>query len=111
MSISIVVSPKLKFKVKGTLKNAAGADQPFDFDLTCRRLDVDEIQELKNEDGSYVYADFMADVIDDWSGVKTADNQAIPYSTDSWAALCKIPGVAALAWATFMRENGAKEKN
>lgn len=111
MSISIVISPKVKFKVKGTMKNEAGVDQPFDFDLICTRLDTEEIQAMKTEDGSFVFSDFMADVIEDWSGVKSEDKQAIPYSVESWKALSKIPGVAALAWQTFMRENGAKEKN
>jgi len=111
MSISLVVSPKVKFPVKGSIKNEAGVDQPFDFTLTCKRLDTEEIQAKKNEDGSYVYVDFMADVIEDWSGVKDGDKQAVPYTPDAWQALSKIPGVAALAWHAYMRENGAKEKN
>ncbi|CAN7410571.1 hypothetical protein LJR074_002597 [Acidovorax sp. LjRoot74] len=111
MSISLVVSPKVKFPVKGSIKDESGVDKPFDFTLTCKRLDTDEIQAKKNEDGSYIYADFMAGVIEDWSGVKDKDNQAVLYTTDAWQALSKIPGVAALAWQAYMRENGAKEKN
>lgn len=111
MSISIVVSPKVKFKVKGFIKNEAGVDQPFDFDLICRRLDADEIQDQKSEEGTYIFADFMGAVIEDWSGVKSEDKQPVPYSAESWAALAKIPGVASLAWSAYMRENGAKEKN
>lgn len=111
MSISIVISNKVKFKVKGFIKNEAGVDQPFDFDLICRRLDTDEIQEQKSEDGAFVYADFMEAVIEDWAGVKDDNKQAVPYSDGAWRALAKIPGVAALAWSSYIRENGAKEKN
>lgn len=111
MAISLVVSNKIKFKVKGTLKTESGADQPFDFDLVCKRLNTDEVQSLKNEEGSFVYADFMGHVIEGWDGVKDEAKQPVPYTVDAWEALAKIPGVAALAWATYMRENGAKEKN
>lgn len=111
MSISIVVDGKVKFRVKGVFRNGEGVDQPFDFGLRCKRLDTDEIEALKTADGSFIYVDFMASVIEEWFDVKDDNKQAVPYTTDAWAALSKTPGVAALAWGTFMRENGAKEKN
>ncbi|MFN7155083.1 MAG: hypothetical protein ACK4OE_15470 [Acidovorax sp.] len=114
MSISIVVDNKVKFRVKGSFRNGEGVDQPFDFGLRCKRLDTDAITDLKSSDGSYIYADFMAAVIEEWfdvNGGGADGKKAVPYTTDAWHALCKTPGVAALAWATYMRENGAKEKN
>jgi len=111
MSISIIVDSKVKFRVKGSFRNSEGIDKPFDFGLLCKRLDTDEIEALKTPDGTYVYSDFMASVIEDWYDVKGKDNQPVPYGTDAWLALCKTPGVSALAWGNYMRENGAKEKN
>ncbi len=111
MAISIVVDNKVKFKVAGKLKSAEGVDKPFDFDLVCKRLDADEIQAKRSEDGGFVYADFLADVVEGWSGVKDGQGQPVPFSAEALASLNKIPGVAALAFHTFLRENGAKEKN
>lgn len=111
MSISIVIDDKVKFRVKGCIRNGGGADQPFDFGLLCKRLSTDEIDQQKTPEGAFVYADFMASVIEDWYDVKGADKQALPYSPEAWQGLCKMPGVAALAWGSYMRENGAKEKN
>lgn len=111
MSISIVVDNKVKFKVKGTIKNGEGVDKPFDFDLVCKRLDADEIQAKRSEDGGFVFVDFMSDLIEGWSGVKDGAGAPVPFSADAWAGLAKIPGVAALAFHAYLRENGAKEKN
>lgn len=111
MSISIIVDNKVKFRVKGSFRNSEGVDKPFDFGLLCKRLDTDQIEAHKTPDGTYIYSDFMASVIEDWFDVKGENNQAVPYSAEAWQALCKTPGVSMLAWGNFMRENGAKEKN
>jgi hypothetical protein len=104
MGIKIVISNTVRFKVKGTLKDEAGVDQPFDFSLTCMRLDSEQIQaKLRSESD--------ASVIEDWSGVKDADDKPLPYSEDNLRALCRIPGIAALAFRTYLLEVGAKEKN
>jgi hypothetical protein len=110
MAIKIVVSPTLKFKVRGTIKDEAGTDQPFDFWLTARRLDADQIQaKLREGDNSVV--DFMVDLVDDWLGVKDADDKPLPYSEAAYRELTKIPGVAQVAFRTYLIEAGAKEKN
>jgi hypothetical protein len=111
MSIKIVISNTVRFKVKGTIKDEAGTDQPFDFALTCMRLDADQIQsKLRGETDASVI-DFLADVVEDWTGVKDADDKALPYSDDHLRALCRIPGIASLAFRTYLTEVGAKEKN
>lgn len=111
MAIKIVVSPTVKFKVKGTIKDGNGVDQPFDFSLTCKRLDAEQQGALKDESGSIVYADFMAAVIEDWDGVKDGNDAVLPFTVENWHALAKVQGVAQLTWLTYMRESGAKEKN
>ena len=87
MAIKIIVSNKLKFKVKGTIKDEEGRDQPFDFTLTCTRLDQDQIKAKlgPNADDTSV-VDFMLE-------------------------LCRIPGVSVVAFRTYLAEVGAKEKN
>jgi hypothetical protein len=111
MSIKIVVSPRVKFKVRGTIKDEAGVDQPFDFWLTCRRLDTDAMQDKMRERGDASITEFMLEVIEDWAGVKDADDKPLQWSEDAWRALCRQPGVAMLSYRTYLTEAGAKEKN
>jgi hypothetical protein len=111
MGIKIVISNTVRFKVKGTIKDEAGTDQPFDFALTCMRLDSEQIQAKLRGEGDASVTDFLCDVVEDWSGVKDADDKALPYTEDNLRALCRIPGIAALAFRTYLTEVGAKEKN
>ena len=111
MAIKIVISDTVGIKVKGTINDAAGVPQPFDFALTCNRLDADQIQsKLQNQSDASI-AGFLADVVQGWSGVRDGDDKPIAYTEDNFALLCKIPGVAALAFRTYLAEVGAKEKN
>lgn len=111
MAIKIIVSDTVAFKVRGTINDAAGAAQPFDFKLTCVRLDTDQIEGKLKGNADASLADFMAEVVEDWSGVKDADDKPLPYSEASLRQLCKIPGVAAVAFRAYLSEVGAKEKN
>lgn len=110
MAISIQISDTVGFKVKGVINDSAGIAQPFDFKLTCNRLTSEEIQAAIS-DKEETLGDFLATVVQDWSGVKDAANANVPYSTDALKQLCKIPGVAFLAYRTYLSECGAKEKN
>lgn len=113
MSIKIVVAPKVKFKVKGTFADENGKDVPFDFSLTAKRLDMDQIAEQTAQVAERTNSarDFLVGVIEDWSGVNDADGQAIPFSTDALDSLLKLPGVVLLVFRAFLDNNGAKEKN
>lgn len=66
MGIKIVISNTVRFKVKGTLKDEAGVDQPFDFSLTCMRLDSDQIQAKLRSESDASVIDFLADVVEDF---------------------------------------------
>ena len=111
MAIKISIGNKVRFKVRGTLKDENGNDQPFDFSLTCVRLDADKIQSKLRSDSEASVTDFLADVAEDWTGVKGADDKDLPYSTDNLRELLKIVGLATLAFHTYLKEVGAKEKN
>lgn len=110
MAIKIVVSSTCKFKVRGTIKDEAGTDQAFDFWLTARRLDAEQIQ-AKLREGETSVVDFMVEVVEDWSGVKDADDKPLPYSEAAYRELARIPGVAQVAFRAYLNESGAKEKN
>jgi hypothetical protein len=111
MAIKIIVSDTVGFKVKGTINDAAGIAQPFDFTLTCTRLDADQIQSRLNVGSEVSIADFMVDVVSGWSGVRDGDDKNLPYSEDALRQLFKIPGIGGLALRTYISECGAKEKN
>lgn len=111
MGIKIVVSDTVGIKVKGAINNEAGTPQPFDFGLTCRRLGADEIRDRLSAGEETSLEDFMVGIVMGWTGVKDADDKPLDYSEDNFRALCKIPGVAALAFRTYLAESGAKEKN
>ena len=111
MAIKIVISDTVGFKVKGTINDAAGVAQPFDFGLTCTRLDAEQIEKRLKSDSDASIADFLADVIEDWTGVRDADDKQIPYTEAALRQLCNIPGVGGLAFRTYLAEVGAKAKN
>lgn len=111
MGIRIVIEDKVRFKVKGVIRDGAGADQPFDFSLTCLRLDADAIKARLSNDSDASVVDFLADIVEDWSGVRDEDDKPVAYSEDALRTLCRIPGVAAVAFRTYLAECGAKEKN
>lgn len=111
MALKIVVSKTLKFKVKGTFKDEAGNDQPFDFTLTCKRLDQDQINERVISRTDVVVREFLQGVITDWSGVLGEDGQLIPFTPEALGQLFGLPGMPMLVMRTYLAEVGAKEKN
>lgn len=111
MAIKIVVSDKVGIKVKGSIQDETGTAKPFDFNLVCQRLDADQITARLKDETDKTLTDFMIDVIEDWSGVRGGDDKPLAYTQDSYRALCRIPGVATLAFRAYMTDVGAKEKN
>lgn len=111
MAIKIVISDTVGIKVKGAINDAAGNPQSFHFGLTCNRLDSEQIKNKLTSDSEASITDFMADVVQGWSDVRDADDKPLPYSADALRQLFLIPGVAGLAFRTYLAEGGAKEKN
>lgn len=111
MAIKIVVSDTVGFKVKGTINDASGVPQAFDFGLTCVRLDADQIQAKLKGDTDASIIDFLADIVEGWSNVRDAEDKPLAFTEASLRQLCKIPGVAPLTFRTYLTEVGAKEKN
>jgi hypothetical protein len=111
MAIKIVVSDTVGIKVKGTINDSAGIAQPFDFSLKCIRLDADQIQDKLKSESEASITDFLCDVVEGWNGVRDANDAQLPYDEKAMRQLCKIPGIAAVAFKTYLAEVGAKEKN
>ena len=111
MSIKIVVSNTVAFSVKGTINDSAGIAQPFSFKLTCLRLEQEQITNKLKADSESSTVDFLVDVVEDWSGVRDADDKPVSYSEEALRQLCKISGVSAVAFHAYLAEVGAKAKN
>lgn len=111
MSIKIVVSDTVGIKVKGTINDPAGVPQPFDFGLTCTRLDTDQIKAKLTNESEAMLTDFLTDIVHGWSNVRDADDKPLPFSPENLRQLCRIPGVSSMTFKTYLSEVGAKEKN
>lgn len=99
----------VKFKVKGTVKDAAGLDQPFAFDLEAHRVSQDDVQSIISSGEKTV--DVMAEKLIGWVGVKDGAS-TIEYSAENFRALCgEYPGLSNLVFTTYLAEVGAKAKN
>ena len=109
MSIRIQVSDIVRCTVKGTIADENGTPQPFDFAFLARRLDAEQLADTLNSDARI--ADFLAGIVTGWSGVKGADNDAVPYSEGALRQLLLIPGLARLMLAAYVADCGAKAKN
>lgn len=110
MAIKIVVSDTVAFKVKGTINDAEGKPEAFDFRLTCKRLDAEEIKTVVSDNEGTI-KEFLQDTITGWSGVQDGNGASLPYSADALAQLLLIPGLSAQIFRTYLAEVGTKEKN
>jgi hypothetical protein len=114
MAIKLVISNKVTFKVEGFINDEAGKKQPFNFKLTCDRLSVEDLQAIDQEEfmrDKNAVPDFMVNVAKGWADVTDEDGNPEPFSTGALRKLFQIPGVAGIAFATYMSECGAKAKN
>lgn len=109
MAIRIEVSNKVGVKVAGSIKDEAGAAQPFDFTLICKRMTEDELAERLK--GDEKIREFMLEIVEDWKGVKDEEGGSVPFSDIALADLFKIAGMAGLAFNCYLRDVRTKEKN
>lgn len=119
MSICYEIDDIVKFIVKGSFADRTGKDQPFNFTLTCERVDPDAIDEfLKTlSNGGKIIDFFLADGVSSehrtlgWTGVKTKTGAEVPFAADELQKLFKLPGIPVLAWRRYLEEIQAKAKN
>lgn len=111
MTICIKVSPTVQFTVKGSINDERGQAQPFQFRLTCKRLDTEQFREATRDIEGRPLVDFMVPLVEGWSGVKDPKGDDVPYTPEALRELCRIPGVAQLVLNTYAIEAGARAKN
>jgi len=109
MSLKIIISDKVRFKVSGKLKNESGGDDAFAFDILAKRISTETLSGLKDTDQSI--ADFIADVALDWFGVQDADGAPLEFSAHALRQLLGIAGMATFIFAEYIRACGPREKN
>ena len=111
MPINIIVDNIVGITVKGVITDALGEGQPFDFFLTCKRLDADELKARLTGRTESSITDFMIEVTSGWSGVKGEEDKTLAFSIDGLRKLLKLPGLAVVSFNAYMADVGAKEKN
>ena len=120
MAIKITVSDKVGFAVKGTLNDADGKEQPFNFGLTATRLDEEALNaaqialvENAAKTGNHAAInDQLVSLITNWEGVRDESDAPLAYTPELLRTLLKAHrGLGLMAWRAYINESGAKEKN
>jgi len=110
MAFKLVQRNSCQVPVKGVLKDDDGKLERFEFTLTCRRLGASELKAaLDDKERSVV--DFVHGLAEGWSGVTDADGNDVRFSQEALNRLLDTPGVARLAFDSYLVEQAAKEKN
>lgn len=117
MAFKLIISDTVTVPVKGFMTDETGRQQPVEFRLTCKRKRVSELKQAdaaRRQVGSpepFDPADFMRDVTTGWHDMLDAAGQPLAFSVSGLDELLDIPGIAQIAFASYARENGAREKN
>jgi len=119
MSIRIVVSPLVRFKVEGKETAEDGSDVPFDFFLTAERLATsEEVIALRQDVRDREIAGDKTPIVSallpkvrDWAGPLAEDGKPAAFTQDNCRDLLNRPGMAALAFHAYIAAVGVKEKN
>jgi len=110
MAICLVIDDKVKVPVKGFLSDSKGRSSKFEFALICRRQSQEEIDVQVQTEGKKL-SEIVQEVATDWEGVVGEDGKPVPFSQDALAQLLGIGNLSALAFTSYVKERGAKEKN
>lgn len=111
MAFNIEISDTVRFTVRFTTRDGAGVEKPASFDLIARRLDTDEYKEALATETSVTFADFLANVVEGWDGVRDGNGNPVEFSADALRKLCRVPGLASLMFKAYGLEVSVKEKN
>lgn len=112
MSFRLVVSDTIQVPVAGRVPDAAGRMQPFSFTLKARRLPASELKAAVDA-SEVTVPEFLASLVHGWSGVLDDDGHELPHSSEAFARLMEIVGMAGICFAAYIEACGArgKEKN
>jgi hypothetical protein len=113
MSISIIVSDRLTFDIKGETRGDDGKALSFSFRLTATRLKGDELSNvMQSADSERVsIIDKLCELVTDWKDVKGPDG-IVEFSTETLRdLLTAYPGLPALVWTRYIAEVAVRAKN
>lgn len=107
------VAPVVRVPVK--IVAADGQKSPtFNFTLICKRLQQSEVSERVNTDAQTV-REFMSDVVTGWENqsllLEEATGEPAAFSAEALNALFEFPGAAFVAYQSYLKHFGTKEKN
>lgn len=108
----VIVSDAVIVPVSGSIKNGERRPVRFKFELDCKRMTAEELKEAL-EVGTTV-KDVMRTVTTGWRDqrlVLEEDDTPAEFCADSYDALLDIAGLALLCFNSYVKENGAAEKN
>lgn len=108
----VVVSDTVIVPVEGHTNDDTGRKVAFKFQLVCERRKADELRDLMDSDTKV--ADLMKRVTKDWRGqrlVLNEDDTPADFNSDSFDALLGIATMAHVCFNSYLKYNGASEKN
>jgi hypothetical protein len=116
MALRLVLSPVVKFPVKGALTAEDGQTVDFDFTLTADRIgtsaQVGELTEairIAEAAGSKTpITDCLAPRVRGWHGVEDTDGEPMPFTEQALCDLLNLPGAATLVLAALLRASSVR---
>lgn len=109
MAFRLVISDTITVPVAGRLPDAGGRLVPFAFSLMCRRLPADELRQ-EIESNERTVPEFLASVVNDWSGVQDDMGKELPFHPSALSSLLNIVGMAGLILKAYIEACGVKGK-
>lgn len=110
MAFRLVARDSVRVPIKGELQGDDGGKERFSFTLMCKRMGAERLAEsLKDRERKA--SDFLDEVTFGWDGVVDADGNPRAFSKAALSELLDTPGVALLAFNSYLTESAAKEKN
>lgn len=110
MAFKLVERNSVAVQVKGEITGDKGTPEAFNFTLHCKRMGVEELQAALKDDARSV-RDFLIDIAHGWSGVIGDEGATLPFTQDALGALLDVPGIAGLAFNSYLEQQGARAKN
>lgn len=103
MSFKIALENSVTFPVKFKFKQSDRTRQ-FDFKVTAKRVDQEKITAELGKEGPI--ADFLREVITDWSDqrlVLNQDDTPAAFSPEALDAMFNLPGAAMALWTEYSK--------
>lgn len=112
MAYKLAISNIVEVPINFTLRTGAG-EQPFEITLVCDRIDREKVKEVfESKDQTAI--DVLVNVTRGWKDqtlILDDTDQPAAFTSEAFAELLKVPGVAVVALNSYFGEISAKRKN